>query len=91
MINTYARPVRELRNNYNEIINLANEGNQVIITHNGKEAAVVIGKAFRIRSINQSGLQKHCLRSTFPFSLNGTPSASKYALCSGQPGTVRPA
>jgi prevent-host-death family protein len=44
MYNTYARPVRDLRNNYNEIINLANEGNQVIITQNGREAVVVIGK-----------------------------------------------
>jgi len=43
MMNTYARPVRDLRNNYNEIINLDNEGNQVIITQNGREAAVVIG------------------------------------------------
>jgi len=43
MMNTYARPVRDLRNNYNEILNLANEGNQIIITQNGREAAVVIG------------------------------------------------
>ena len=43
MMNTYARPVRDLRNNYGEIIKLANEGNQVIITCNGREAAVVIG------------------------------------------------
>jgi prevent-host-death family protein len=43
MMNTYARPVRDLRNNYKEIIHLANEGNQVIITQNGREAAVVIG------------------------------------------------
>jgi prevent-host-death family protein len=42
-MNTYARPVRDLRNNYNEIIQLANEGNQIIITQNGREAAVVIG------------------------------------------------
>ena len=42
-MNTYARPVRDLRNNYNEILKLANEGNQVIITQNGREAAVVIG------------------------------------------------
>jgi prevent-host-death family protein len=42
-MNTYARPVRDLRNNYNEIINLTKEGNQVIITQNGREAAVVIG------------------------------------------------
>lgn len=48
MLNTYARPVRDLRNNYNEIIDLANEGNQVIITQNGREAAVVIGtQAFK--------------------------------------------
>jgi prevent-host-death family protein len=48
MLNTYARPVRDLRNNYNEIIDLANAGNQVIITQNGREAAVVIGtKAFK--------------------------------------------
>jgi len=43
MMNIYARPVRDLRNNYNEIIALANEGNQVIITQNGREAAVVMG------------------------------------------------
>ena len=48
MMNTYARPVRDLRNNYNEIINLANEGNQVIITQNGREAAVLIStQAYR--------------------------------------------
>jgi len=43
MLNTYARPVRDLRNNYNEILELANAGNQVIITQNGREAAVVLG------------------------------------------------
>ena len=43
MLSTYARPVRDLRNSYNEIIDLANKGNQVIITQNGREAAVVIG------------------------------------------------
>ena len=42
-MNTYARPVRDLRNDYNEIIRLANEGNPVIITQNGREAAVLIG------------------------------------------------
>ena len=48
MKNTYARPVRDLRNSYNEIIKLANAGNQVIITQNGREAAVVIGtQAYR--------------------------------------------
>ena len=40
---TLARPVRDLRNDYNRIISLANNGNQVIITQNGREAAVVIG------------------------------------------------
>ncbi len=40
---TFARPIRDLRNNYSEIIDLVNEGNQVIITKNGREAAVVIG------------------------------------------------
>ena len=44
MENTYARPVRDLRNSYSEIIDLANQGNQIIITQNGREAAVVIGK-----------------------------------------------
>jgi len=43
MLNTYARPVRDLRNNYKEILELANAGNQVIITQNGREAAVVLG------------------------------------------------
>jgi len=48
MMNTYARPVRDLRNNYKEIIDLANEGNHIIITQNGREAAVIIGiKEFR--------------------------------------------
>jgi len=42
-MSTFARPVRDLRNNYNDIINLANQGNQIIITQNGREAAVVIG------------------------------------------------
>ncbi len=43
MYNTYARPVRDLRNNYAAIAALANEGNQVIITNNGREEAVVLG------------------------------------------------
>jgi len=48
MKNTYARPVRDLRNKYNEIIDLANAGNQIIITQNGREAAVLIGtQAYR--------------------------------------------
>jgi len=42
------RPSADLRNNYKEIIELANEGNQVIITQNGREAAVVLGtEAYR--------------------------------------------
>ena len=48
MMNTFARPVRDLRNNYNEILALANEGNQVVITQNGRDTAVVIGtEAYR--------------------------------------------
>ena len=48
MMNTYARPVRDLRNNYKEIIDMANEGNRIIITQNGREAAVLIGtEAYR--------------------------------------------
>ena len=48
MRSTFARPVRDLRNNYNEILSLANEGNQIIITQNGRESAVVIGaKAYK--------------------------------------------
>ena len=43
MMNTYARTAHDLRNNYSEIIDLANAGNQVIITQNGREAAVMIG------------------------------------------------
>ena len=43
MMNTFARPVRDLRNNYREILDLVNEGNQVIITKNRREAVVVIG------------------------------------------------
>ena len=43
MITTYARPVHDLLKNHNEIINIANEVNQVIITQNGQEAAVLIG------------------------------------------------
>ncbi len=43
MYNTYARPVRDLRNNYAAIAALANEGNQVIITNNGREEVTVIG------------------------------------------------
>ena len=42
IMHTYARPVWDLRNNYVEILKLANEGNNVIITQNGREAAVVI-------------------------------------------------
>ena len=43
MYNTYARPVRDLRNNYAAIAALANAGNQVIITNNGREEVTVIG------------------------------------------------
>ena len=42
-MSTLARSVRDFRNNYNEIISLANNGNQVIITQNGRDVAAVIG------------------------------------------------
>ncbi len=44
MYNTYARPVRDLRNNYAEIASLANAGNRVIITNNGREEVIILGK-----------------------------------------------
>jgi prevent-host-death family protein len=44
MAHTYARPVRDLRNNYAEIAALANAGNRIIITNNGREEVMIIGK-----------------------------------------------
>ena len=66
MMNTYARPVRDLRNNYGEIIKLANEGNQIIITQNGREAAVIIGtEAYReVESLLHHQYIKHELAKT---------------------------
>jgi len=42
MYNTYARPARDLRNNYAEIIRMLKEHNQILITNNGKGEAVLI-------------------------------------------------
>ena len=42
MYNTYARPARELRNNYAEIVRMLKEHDQILITNNGKGEAVLI-------------------------------------------------
>lgn len=42
MFNTSVRPVRDLHNNYAEIESLLAQGDQVIITKNGRGAAVLI-------------------------------------------------
>lgn len=42
MYNTIARPARELRNNYADIIRTLKEHNQILITNNGKGEAVLI-------------------------------------------------
>jgi len=42
MYNTFARPSRDLRNNYADVIRSLKEHNQVLITNNGKGEAVLI-------------------------------------------------
>jgi prevent-host-death family protein len=42
MLNTHVRAVRDLRNNYPELAKIIKDHNQVIITNNGKEEAVLI-------------------------------------------------
>jgi len=42
MYNTFARPSRDLRNNYSDVIRSLKEHNQVLITNNGKGEAVLI-------------------------------------------------
>ena len=42
MLNTHARPSRDLRNNYRDIVELVKKQDQVIITNNGVGEAVVI-------------------------------------------------
>ncbi|MCL1823508.1 MAG: type II toxin-antitoxin system prevent-host-death family antitoxin [Oscillospiraceae bacterium] len=42
MYNTYARPARDLRNNYADVVRMLKEHNQVLITNNGKGEAVLI-------------------------------------------------
>jgi prevent-host-death family protein len=43
MYKIIARPCRELRNNYPELVKQVKEHNQVIITNNGRDEAVLIG------------------------------------------------
>ena len=43
MFNTHARSVRDLRNNYPELAELAKGHNQVIITNNGRAETVLLG------------------------------------------------
>jgi prevent-host-death family protein len=43
MRHTHARPSRDLRNNYAEVVKLVKEHDQVIITNNGRDEAVLIG------------------------------------------------
>ena len=43
MFHTYARPSRDLRNNYAELSKIVNNRDQVIITNNGREETVLIG------------------------------------------------
>ncbi len=42
MYNVYARPVRDLRNNYAELAGIVREHNPVIITNNGREETALI-------------------------------------------------
>ncbi len=42
MYNTYARPSRDLRNNYSDVVRALKEHDQVLITNNGKGEAVLI-------------------------------------------------
>ena len=42
MLHTHARPSRDLRNNYRDLVELVNRHDQVIITNNGVGEAVLI-------------------------------------------------
>lgn len=42
MYQVFARPVRDLRNNYAELARIAKEHNTVIITNNGREETALI-------------------------------------------------
>ena len=42
MLHTHARPSRDLRNNYRDLVKLVNKHDQVIITNNGVGEAVLI-------------------------------------------------
>ena len=43
MFHSHVRPVRELRNNYAELADIAKKHDHVIITNNGKSETVLIG------------------------------------------------
>ena len=43
MYKTYARPVRDLRNKYSELADMAKLHNHIIIINNGREETVLIG------------------------------------------------
>ena len=42
MYNIYARPVRDLRNNYSELVGITKEHNHIIITNNGRDETVLM-------------------------------------------------
>lgn len=42
MYNIYARPVRDLRNNYAELAKMTKEHNHIIVTNNGKDETVLM-------------------------------------------------
>ena len=42
MYNIYARPVRDLRNNYSELAGITKDHNHIIITNNGREETVLM-------------------------------------------------
>ena len=42
MLNTHVRPVRDLRNNYPELVDIIKQNDHVIITNNGKSESVLI-------------------------------------------------
>ncbi len=43
MYDIYARPVRELRNNYTELAKMTKEHHHIIVTNNGKDETVLMG------------------------------------------------
>ena len=43
MYKTHIRPIRDIRNNYAELNRIVNDNDHIIITNNGRGAAVLIG------------------------------------------------